>query len=135
MFYLLAAVLWFAVLLITFLVINGVSYWLDTRKRRQASYRRWRGAALLLLPLLLLMPAGGCASQGGADPQYQQFQAQVQFWTDEVARLRAAVDTLPPGKSRDDLMKQLTQAQYWLVFFDALVNPPRAPTTQPVKSV
>ncbi len=59
MFYLLAAVLWFAVLLITFLVINGVSYWLDTRKRRQQSYRRWRGAALLLLPLLLL---AGCAN-------------------------------------------------------------------------
>ncbi len=51
--------LWFGVLLVSFLSINGASYWLDTRKRRRASYRRWRGAALLLLPLLML---AGCAN-------------------------------------------------------------------------
>lgn len=118
--------------LIGFLLSFGVMRLARWRHARAVA-RRWRGTACLLA---VLLPLAGCpAIQPGGDPQLQQFQGQVQFWTDETARLRAAVETLPQGKSRDDLVKQLTQAQYWLAFFNALVNPPAVPATQPVKAV
>ena len=128
-----SGLMWFLIGAITALTVWEIVATIGGRIRHRRIVRRWRTPQLLLaLALLMPLAGGGCASNA-ADPQYQQFQAQVAFWTGEVARLRAAIETLPPGKSRDDLVKQLTQAQYWLSFFDALVNPPR-PTTQPVKA-
>ncbi len=129
-------------ILTVWLAILLLGHVLEAR-RKSKIVRRWRGevdrrwaspwSRTLLLALALLLPlAGGCASTG--DPQMQQFQAQLGFWTGEVARLRALAETLPPGKDRDKAVKDLAQAQFWLSYANALVNPP-VPTTQPVKPV
>jgi len=83
----------------------------------------------LALSLAAVMTIDGCAANGDNTAQIQKFQDDYAFWSAEVNRLKVAADALPPGKTRDDLSKNLATAQYFVAFFGALIPP----TTQPVK--